>query len=205
MSIRLRQFIIVVLVLLLGACAETPIIEPSTDPQAEASWQSRAERLRQIQGYGLKGRLGIKTEKEGWTATLHWAQKEQLYKMRIIAPLGQGTFEVTGGHGKVLLRTEKNEVFEAANPNELMQVNLGWSVPVLGMQYWVLGLPSPGQAIEQRDIDANGRLVRLLQAGWDITISSYVRVKEYELPEKLTMENDQIRVKLVIKDWTRVL
>ena len=206
MSICIRpRWVVLVMVLLLGGCAETPIMEPSTDPQAEALWQSREVLLRGINGWAVKGRLGIKTRDDGWSASLYWAQQEQLYKMRIVAPFGQGTYEITGGHGKVSLLTEKNEVLEATDPDTLMYENLGWSVPVLGLQHWVLGVPDPGSPIDERMIDGTGRLIMLQQAGWKIDFSRYVSVGQYELPGRISMENDRIRVRLVIQDWVKII
>lgn len=125
--------------------------------------------------------------------------------MRIIAPFGQGTYELKGGHGKVTLLTEKNELLEATDPDALMTENLGWSVPVLGLQYWVLGVPDPDSSIARRNIDAAGRLTALEQEGWKIIFSQYRTVGIYELPGKISMENPHIRVRLVIQDWVKVI
>ncbi|MCG8325381.1 MAG: lipoprotein insertase outer membrane protein LolB [Thiotrichales bacterium] len=192
-------------VLLLAACAEIPVRIADDDPAAEALWQSREVILRGINGWAIKARLGIQTAEDGWSASLHWAQQEQLYKMRIFAPLGQGTYELKGGHGGVTLLTEKNELFEAASPDALMRENLGWSVPVLGLQHWILGIPDPGSRIDSRGIDTNGRLVRLQQQGWNIDLSRYVSVGEYDLPGRLVLQNPHIKVKIVIQDWVKVI
>lgn len=190
---------------MLAGCAGMAVDEAATGPQAEALWQTREFALRDINGWAVKGRLAIKTSDESWTASLHWAQKARLYMMRIIAPFGQGTYEIKGGHGKVSLLTDKNEVFEAADPHTLMTENLGWSVPLLGMQYWILGVPDPDLAVEGRDIDSLGRLIRLDQSGWTIQLTDYRQVGEYELPGKISMENDLVRVRLVIHEWVRVI
>jgi len=191
--------------LLLSACAESPVIYTEPDPAAEALWQNREVHLRGITGWAVRGRLGIKTQDDGWSASLLWAQQDQLYMMRIIAPFGQGSYELKGGHGKVTLLTEKNELLEATDPDSLMTENLGWSVPVLGLQYWVLGVPDPDSSIDKRNIDAAGRLIALEQEGWKIIFSQYRTVGKFELPGKISMENPHIKVRLVIQDWVKVI
>ncbi len=200
-----RCFAVCLLCLLMFGCAESPFLDISEDPEAEALWQSREVSLRGINGWAVKGRLGITTSKEGWTASLHWAQQKQLYMMRIMAPLGQGTYEIKGGHGKVSLLTEQNELIEAADPDTLMNENLGWSVPVLGLQHWILGIPAPHSPVQHRAIDGDGRLVSLEQDGWKIIFSRYQSVGQYELPGKISMENSRIKVRLAIQDWVKII
>lgn len=199
------RLLVAFLLCCLAGCAAVSTTEKKTDPKAQALWQSREAVLRSINGWAVKARLAIKTADDGWTASLHWAQKGRLYKMRIIAPLGQGTFEIRGGHGKVVLLTAENEEYEASDPDTLMDENLGWSVPVLGMQYWVLGLTDPDYDIDAIDIDSMGRIDALEQAGWTIDFDNYKHVDSLELPGKITMENDRIRIRLVIQEWVRVI
>lgn len=206
MLVSIRHGLLYVLILIIAVgCAEIPMMQSVTGPEVEALWQQRQAGLRNIKAWAIKARLGIKTSQDGGSATLHWAQQAHLYKMRIIAPFGQGTFEIKGGHGKVSLLTDKNELIEASDPDTLMMENLGWSVPVLGLQYWVLGLPDPDSTATGQEIDASGRLIRLQQNGWDISFTRYQTVGDKELPDKLTLENQDIRVRLVIQDWVKVI
>jgi outer membrane lipoprotein LolB len=50
-------------------------------------------------------------------------------------------------------------------------------------------------------LDAQGRIRDLRQDGWDVSYERYVSEGSYELPGKMTLENRQLRVRLVISDW----
>ena len=46
-----------------------------------------------------------------------------------------------------------------------------------------------------------GRLEYLQQAGWDIHYDRYKTVDALDLPARILLENDEIRVRLVIDQW----
>ena len=148
----------------------------------------------------MQGRVAIETAQDNWTASVTWKNEAEHYQMRFMAPLSQGTFELTGAPGRVQLRTPE-KTLEAPDPRQLMQDNLGWSLPVYGMRYWVLGLPAPNRKTQELHIDQVGHLVDLQQDGWRISVLRYKKVGEVELPEKVYLQNDPLKVRLVIEEW----
>ena len=187
-----------------GSVPDKPTSQPVLEDR-EALWQQRQQQLGAIAAFAMKGRLGLKTPDDAWSASIQWAQKEALYKMRIIAPLGQGTYELTGGNGQVSLLTAEDETYQADDPDTLMQGTLGWSVPVTGMRYWIIGLPDPEAGTERLLLDEFGRIEQLQQDGWSVEISRYQDYQQYQLPAKIEMINQDLKVRIVIKDWVRVL
>lgn len=188
----------VLFVLLIEACATRSVL---LEPEGETVWDQRQARLGALERWTLQGRVAIETARDGGTATLRWEQDRERYAMRIIAPLGQGTFELRGDAGSVTLRTPENQTLTASDPQALMQENLGWSMPVDGLQYWVRGLPAPGRPARHLRVDEAGRLRDLEQDGWRISLLRYTQVAGLDLPDKLYMENNPLRMRLVIGEW----
>ncbi len=195
----MKRLIPLLLVLLLAGCAEMPF-GPERKPNT-AAWDLRQEALNQLQSWSIKGRLAVQTKEEGWTATLHWSQKLEAYTMRFIAPLGRGTYQLQGDDQNVFLLTADNRLYQAADPESLLQENLGWSVPLQGFKYWVKGVPEPGIDVQKMLLDDQGRIIDMEQSGWTINISRYMDVEGAQLPEKLSIQNDRIKLKLVVADW----
>lgn len=185
-------------ILFLGGCAAQQLI---TEADKLHDWRVHQSKLAGLNQWVLRGRIAIRVDKEGWTATLHWRQQQNSYSLRLIAPLGQGSYELTGNDRTVTLRTADNRVVYADNPEMLLQQNLGWQLPVSGLAYWIRGLPEPGLATDRLLLDNNGRARDISQAGWRVTYSDYMISKGYELPEKLTMQHEKLRIRLVIQDW----
>ena len=184
----------------LAGCAEMkPFFLPEKKPELSL-WQRRQQQLQQLQNWDMQGRVAIETAQDNWTASVTWKNETEHYQMRFMAPLSQGTFELNGTPGHVQLRTPE-KTLEAPDPHALMQENLGWSLPVYGMRYWVLGLPAPKHETQELRVDEVGHLVDLRQDGWRISVLRYQKVGGLELPEKMYFQNDPVKIRLVIGEW----
>jgi len=184
------------LVLALAGCAAAP---PQT--ALPADWLRRQSLLNDLREWRVSGRIAIQHAREGWNASLHWKQNGDEFVLRLSAPLGQGTVELTGSEAGVSMRTADNRLLHADTPEMLMQDNLGWHVPLRGLSFWVRGLPEPGSEPENLSLDANGRIQELRQDGWHVSYERYLDEGSYQLPGKMTLENEELRVRLVISDW----
>jgi len=197
---RRHAVILLLGVMALSGCAGMkPFFLPEGRPDLSA-WQRRQQQLGKLQSWDLQGRVAIETAQDNWTASVTWRNDAESYRMRFMAPLSQGTFELTGAPGRVQLRLPE-KTLEAPDPRRLMQDNLGWSLPVSGMRYWVVGLPAPGRETQELRVDGNGRLVDLRQDGWRISVLRYKKVGGLELPEKMYLQNDPVKVRLVVGEW----
>lgn len=188
----------------LTGCAELqslkPLFLPVEAPEASA-WDRHRERIAAIEHWTLQGRVAVETGKEGWNANLTWDQHADRYALRVVAPLSQGTFELEGDAEGVTLRTAENETLTAEDPQVLMQESLGWSLPVAGLKYWVRGVPAPGRPFEQLTLDEAGRMTDLSQDGWRVSVLRYKRVGDRDLPDKVFLQNDPVKVRLVVGQW----
>lgn len=192
------------LALFLGACTT---LLPTTDPGEVSppggdAWREHADSVVSLEGWFLKGRLVIRTEQEGWNASLHWRQQDERFNLRVLAPLGQGSVELSGREGDTItLVTSDNERYSAPDAESLMERQLGWSMPVAGLNYWIRGLPARDGGITAAEPDDRGRIARLEQNGWVVEISEYTRALGRDLPRKLRISNDRFEVRLVIQSW----
>ena len=187
------------LVLILTGCAGIPLF--GTQKANVPAWDLRQEALNKLENWSLTGRIVILSGDDGWSATLHWNQEEGNYTMRFIAPLGQGTYQLYGDEKLVSFLTDKNELYQADDPEQLLQSTMGWSVPVHGLKYWIKGIPEPGIESKNLLLDEQGRMTELQQSGWSISISRYNDFDGTQLPSKLSMQNERIKLRLVIQDW----
>ena len=89
----------------------------------------------------------------------------------------------------------------ATSAEELLGTRLGWSLPVSGLRYWLLGLPAPGLPVVKSSLDSFGRLLRLSQGGWQIRYLDYKWIENLALPGKIFVEHPKLRLRLVIDHW----
>lgn len=195
-----RSLFLVMLVTVLSACTVAPPRGPTVG--SEQAWRARQGALAALSAWSFDGRIGVTLGEQGWHANLNWQQRADGYDIRISGPFGQGVGLLHGDPSGVVLRTSDRKEARAADAESLMYAQFGWWVPVKGLGYWLRGLPDPTQAA-QTTLDANGQLTHLIQADWDIRFTRYAQVAELALPDRLTLSNTKLKVKLVIDNWRK--
>lgn len=165
----------------------------------DAAWGVHQSRIAGLQQWAIRGRASIKTGADGFGAALNWTQTADAYNIRLSAPLAQGSVEISGDGDAVTLRT-KDATRTANDPDQLVYEMLGMVLPVSNLAYWVRGVPSP-EAIVALQLDEQGRLQRLQQSGWLITIKRYREIDGYALPSSLVVENPPYSLRLAVHRW----
>ena len=175
-------------VLSLAGCATTPVLESSQSAAALDAWQ-------------LMGRVSLTRGEEGWHASLNWQQQGDHFYLKISGPLGQGGFQLNGDDRGVVLVDADGKTFAAEDADVLLAQVTDWQLPVMGLRYWIRGLPAPGAGEAQSSKDDSGRLNRLVQSGWTINYNRYQIVDDISLPDKLQLLRDDIAVRIVVDKW----
>ena len=188
----------------MAGCADFALFSPP-GKSADAAWDTRLEDIYRLQRWSIHGHLAVQAGDEGWSATLRWDQDHQDYMLQFIAPLGQGTYHLSSDAGKAMLLTPDNKAYRATDAEHLLQDNLGWNVPLHGLQYWVRGAPEPGVTTDDLLLDDKGRMTDLQQSGWRISVLRYGEFNGKELPTKLFMQNDRFKLRLVVIGWETTL
>lgn len=164
-------------------------------------WESRRDKLEQIEHWRLRARIGVVTGTQSGSADLQWEQRAKTFTLRVTGAFGRGLIAIEGDTGSVSMQAGKGEKLSAASAEELILQQTGWLIPVNGLRDWVLGLPSGLYADEDYSLDEAGRIRRLQGGGWEVEYLRYGTYEGYELPERLRMQNEQVKIKLAVIDW----
>jgi len=148
-----------------------------------------------LQHWQLSGKIGIRSEQQNQGAYLNWQQCGDDFDIRLSGPLGQGGARLQGTPKQVSLQTG-DQLVHAGNPEQLLQQQLGWSMPVSQLVYWVRGMPSPDQAYTIT-LDASG----FQQSGWQVSYSELQQVDGITLPARATATHPRLKLILLLKDW----
>lgn len=182
---------------LLAGCAVEPIRpsqsvhEPTPDLHA----------IESMQNWSVAGRVAIQRGAQGWSASLQWRKSGAQFQLRLVAPLGRGTYQLAGNSARVELIVPDGGRFYASDAQALMDTHLGWSIPVEGAEYWLRGLVAPGSTPAFINRDEAGQLLDMEQDGWRISVLRRVPVNNLSLPAKLFMHIDDLKVRIVISSW----
>ncbi len=179
---------ILVLAVLLSACAHTP---PPVQPLPNLA--------RELAPFNLNGRISVKHQAARHSGGLRWQHQFTRDELLLQGPLGiTGARIVSDAHVASLEQGGKN--YQASDVETLMQNVLGWSLPLPVLQHWLFGLADSATPAEIERDDL-GRITLLKQAGWEVRYVRYANEQKDSLPARITLIYQDLQVQLLIDEW----
>ena len=197
--IDVRRCLPLMICTLLVGCAVRPTI-----PGTAVAWQERRDALLALDAWQMRGRIAVKSGKEGGQGNIQWRQDGTGAWMRVSGPFGAGAYEITWDAERVVLTDGKGEVAAAYDGPDAVErflnEQIGWQFPADRARYWVLGVAAPpgrGQSVYTDD----GWLASLDQDGWVVSFDDYRERAGFWMPRKVRLESPRGMVKLVVDHW----
>ncbi|QLG88906.1 outer membrane lipoprotein LolB [Chitinibacter bivalviorum] len=163
-------------VMLLAACAQTPLAVPPA-------------------GFAATGKINIRQANQSDTAQFSWVAAKQQDQLILSSPFGTTLAELVlqyqGDRVSSAVLNRGEQLDQADDPEQLLQQLTGLTLPVSGMRWWLRGLPSPNEPFARE-----GEV--LLQNGWRITPSDY---RNTPLPYRIELLRDDLKVRILINEW----
>jgi outer membrane lipoprotein LolB len=192
--------------LLLAACVSAikpaaPTADTGNSQAAQHNWEVRRGNLQRIRNFSLQGRLA-ESGLVSFGGDLSWIQTGPSFQARFYGPLGVGAVAISGSPGNMQIQNKSGN-YQTQDPEALMQQQFGWSLPVEGLRYWVLGLPAPsGEATLK--LDDAGHILSMQQSGWELVYSGYQTIGGMDFPKKFTISDPQRGFRVFIDAWSSV-
>lgn len=139
------------------------------------------------------------------TANFVWHQEGERFDIELWGPLGQGRSRLTGTAQSVEWIDAKGERRTSRDPQGLMQAQLGWSLPLEALPFWLQGrllaASEPNDAVRS----AEGELLSVQQNGWSLSFGRYKDAPKagatVRRPGLIRGENPQLKVSISIREW----
>jgi outer membrane lipoprotein LolB len=156
-------------------------------------------------GFALTGKLAVVEGTESYSARFLWSQAADRFEIDLWGPLGHGRLRLLGDERELALVDGDGTVLTRGPHEEIMERNLGWSLPLAVLPEWVRGRPHPALPVEGEEFDAEGRLTAFRQLDWDVVLRRFRRAPQApaagELPFLVSATRNTHRVRLAITDW----
>ena len=204
-----RMLITACCLVMLGGCAtQTKAPAPAETlmkpVSAQAAWQQRQADFARMMSWRLQGKVGLQFKDQSASFNLSWLQNgTDQYEMNIKNPLTGSIMAYLKGNRADVTLQANGKTYKDASAERLLQGQLGVSLPLEGMKYWVRGVPSPDSPVDQVKLDGLGRPEMLQQAGWLVEYTGWKGNDWKALPEKINLSRvpDNTKVKVIAKDW----
>jgi len=190
-------------ILVLSACVtvEKHQLPPGSEISKQAAWEAHRANVEILKSWKLKGRVAGKSNDEGFRAGVQWEQLQNDFTIDLHGPLGRKVAVISNEQSTVQLKTSKGKTYQADSAEELMQKLFGYSLPVNGLRHWLLGIPDPNQTYGSLELDDQGHLTKLNQAGWLIEYKRYHDASPI-LPSLMHISNSSLNANIKIDRWT---
>jgi outer membrane lipoprotein LolB len=195
----LMRVVILMMSLLLAACAFVPA--PPTKQMPTPQWLERQAKLEKITSWHINGALAIRSaDHQSLNANYDWRQQGSHYQFTLAGAKSTAELFSANNHAKIISQKHRHPIHASADANSLLSAELGWHLPMASLQYWIRGLPAP-HSHANKQFSQYHRLIRLVQENWLITYHDFVRVNGIDLPQHITLESGDNKIKLLIQHW----
>ena len=189
------QRALLALLFLLAGCASAPPAPPRPAQVQAAS-------------FALNGRIAVRYDGKHSSAGVHWQHDVQSDEILLLAPLGQTVARINRAtkfdENQVPLQVytldADNRHYAAPDAESLTEKVLGWRLPLAGLQYWVLGLPMPGEPFDGQHTQS-GEWGVLHQDGWTIHYTRYAAQSADSLPLRMELKRQGLEIRLLVDEW----
>jgi outer membrane lipoprotein LolB len=175
------RFASLVLLILLAGCAARrgPAFVPES---ADRHWR-------------LEGRLAVSDGRDSGSGSISWEQDGDYFTISLRAPISGQSWRLSGDADQCALEGLKPYPLIADTPEQLLERELGWHLPVAPLRSWLRGVPlDPSTGLER---DALGHVTGFSEAGWTIGYRDFRDGR----PTRITAHKPPHQVRLAIKSW----
>ena len=189
---------LVVLCLLLAACAPTPV-RPRVQGD-ETVQAARESALANQSTWSFTGRLAISTAGNAGNARIEWKQDGADYDIRLSAPIAGQGWRLRQTRGVVSLDGLEGGPRQGTDAEAMLQEATGWRIPLSAMGSWVRGVRSIGAA--DLEFDPGGLPATLRQGGWAVEYRGWTAAAT-PLPVRVFATRPDASVRLIIERWSQ--
>ncbi|XOV83377.1 MAG: lipoprotein insertase outer membrane protein LolB [bacterium] len=173
---------ILLILLLAGCAARAP--EPSSDLH-----------------FQILGKIGVKQDGEGFSANFDWRQHSQArYEIDVWGPLGQGRTQLEGD-AQTMQISRGEQLLALGQPEEVMLMHLGWSIPLDVLPAWIRGQPAAQLRYGNSRLDEQGRYVEFTQAGWLVSLARYNEHGGITTPGRIRASRADKTITVVVREY----
>ena len=152
------------------------------------------ENLYNLEQWSFEGRLGLTGIKDSWQANINWQHRSSNEEIRLSGPLGQGATIIKLTGTLVTIDRGNDKIQTSLEPEAFISQQLGMFVPVRSLRYWVIGVSEPGSPYVEAGLGFR-------QAGWLIEYKQMQRVNAQNMPRRITVTNEKVKLKIMIDQW----
>lgn len=157
---------------------------------------------KEVESWFLQGKVFVISPEERFSASIIWDKQEHISHIKLLSPLGATLLTLDITPTLSTLHVE-GKTYYASDAEKLLWQTTSWLIPLKRMQQWVKGQPTPYDQVIKRNIQGQLSHLRTKYAAkvWHVYFKSWQTLFGAHIPERITAEHEQIKLKINIYDW----
>lgn len=196
---RLVQYLIIICVLTALTGCTPPPVKYDAD-EKEAVYRDFQVTQEQLTDWEMNARFAVSTQGKAYSGTIRWVNKGENYSIKLSGPLDQGAVILTGDPTGVTLKDTQGYEGSARTPEAMLTRYTQYEMPISGLRYWVIGLPTP-DVFPVLKLSHQGYPTEMMNGEFRIEYQYFREVNEYLLPKKIIIHHPQMKVTLSVYEW----
>jgi outer membrane lipoprotein LolB len=199
------NLVVALFCLIMASCATVKQQITTTEKikSEPVAWAAEQKKRQQINNWEIRGRLGVQTQTTGGSMDIIWKNADQDYSIRLIAPLGSGSYRVQGNSDYAEIRYPDGRTDMVSNIDHVFNSILDINLPASAVKDWIRGLPSKALSVEQISWNKQGLLTKIKQSGWNVEMTKYTG-DIILMPHAIYLSRDddsELDVRLILRQW----
>ena len=151
--------------------------------------------------FQLRGKLAVRGAERPFSARFSWLQLGPTFDVELWGPFGQGRRRLRGSGDRLEVLDGNGVLLQAGPAEAVLAANLGFSLPLDALRFWIQGRPSPDLPIIGLEPGSSvGRPARLEQGGWVIRYTAWAAMADLDRPEKIIVQGRGYELRLAL-NW----
>lgn len=166
------------------------------------SWSTHQQALQQLTHWSFSGKLAIITADDRNSLNIHWSQAGDNIHITLTNFLGSTVLEIqkTALGTKIIDQDDKQHFNQ--NSEMLIKQLSGLVIPIEQLQQWIKGAPAKADYLLNKDNQVASLSEKSSdQSLWIVNYSGYQAVSGINLPTKLQLKKEKLRLKFAISKW----
>jgi outer membrane lipoprotein LolB len=140
--------------------------------------------------FSITGRFAITTASKSYYGNFNWQHQPAYDNLALTSPLGNTVAQIQVESSEAKLTTSEGS-YSGADVDDLMLTNLGFTLPLAYLHYWIQGVPLPMYPLTEQL--ASG----FTQQEWQV---EYLRWQDPNHPQVVVLTKPPLRIKLLL-NW----
>lgn len=142
------------------------------------------------ESYNISGRFSIVTPQKDYYGNFNWQHESQSDVLDFMSPLGNTVARITV-ESSVATLDNGSQKYSGSNLDQIMIEQLGFSLPINYLHYWIQGVPLPQYPVQ------NQLTSGFSQLSWQI---EYLSWQDQNHPQVVQVSKPDLRIKLMM-NW----